>query len=146
MNPIMRKTFLILAGFVLVVIGSYIGLAPDLYFASFNAGALPPTSFQSELRGMGGGLMVFGVLALFAARVERIELTALTAVTLVFAAFACFRVISLVIDGLPDAAVLLALAIEALFAAVGLYLLRLLARRSIGPVAEQISDETLVAE
>lgn len=142
----MRKIFLILAGFMLVVIGSYISLTPDLYFASFNAGALPATSFQSELRGMGGSLMVFGLLALFSVRVERMELTAITAVTLVFAAFTCFRVISLVIDGLPDVAVFGALAIEAMFAVAGLYLMQLLARRSIGPVAAQIIDETPVGE
>jgi len=142
----MRKTFLILAGFMLVTIGSYISLTPDLYFASFNAGALAPPSFQSELRGMGGSLMVFGMLALLAVRVERMELTAITTVTLVFAAFACFRVISLVIDGLPDMAVLMALAIEAMFAVAGLYLLRILARRSIGPETAQFMNETPVDE
>ena len=120
-----EKLYLSRAGFTLVLVGSVIALTPTRYFQSFYPDLMPSISYLSELRGMGGGLLVFGLLACCALGDRRVADTAINATALIFAAFAAFRMIGIASDGLPQTAILAAMLIELTLASAGLWLIRL---------------------
>lgn len=119
-----EKIYLALAGMTLILVGSFIGLTPVDYYQRFNLDVLPSINYLSELRGVGGTLLVFGLLACVAIRDSRVADTALNATTLIFASFAAFRMLSLSIDGMPGTEILAAMLVELTLALTGLWLIR----------------------
>lgn len=119
-----QKMYLSLSGILLIVIGSYIALATSAYLTQFGVIESRSVDFFSELRGMGGGLVGYGLLALCGVFNRHLEKTALVISMLVFCTFSMFRVLSIVLDGMPSQGVLMALLIEVVFALWGLALLR----------------------
>ena len=117
------KLYLILAGVVLLLVGGFIGLMPQEYMGKFEVTAYQQ-DLMSELRGMGGSLFIFGTFVLLGGIVKQIETTALSVATLMYSAFSIFRFIGIIVDGLPSEGILVALAIEVIFAAFGLALIK----------------------
>jgi len=114
------KIYVFLAGITLVLIGAYISLTPFQYLSQFDLTNEISVELMSEMRGMGGALLVFGIFAFMATFVEQIAKTALTISILIFTSFFMFRCIGVVIDGVPSHAILIALGIEMLFAICGI--------------------------
>lgn len=111
-----RKIYLFFAGFILLLVGFYIGLMPVEYLGQFFNHEDFNIEVLSEMRGMGGTLFVFGCFILSGAFVKQIEYTSLIAATLIFTSFTAFRIIGILIDGTPAQSILVALSIELLFA------------------------------
>ncbi|BDX05788.1 DUF4345 domain-containing protein [Planctobacterium marinum] len=111
-----RKTYLFFAGFVLLLVGFYIGLMPVDYLNQFFNNSQFSTEALSEMRGMGGTIFVFGFFILAGAFFKQIEYTSIIIAALIFASFSVFRLIGIIIDGIPAQSIFVALTIELLFA------------------------------
>lgn len=109
--------YLFLASLTLLLVGSYIALFPGNYLQQFgvNVGAVQ-NDFLSELRGMGGGLLVFSLYILISLFRQESRETALILSSLVFSAFVVFRTIGIFIDGVPGQGIFIALSIEVILA------------------------------
>lgn len=117
--------YLFFAGLILSLVGSFIALSPSAYLQQFGVSINGnQNSFFSELRGMGGGLLVFGIYILSSLLKVANQETALVLSSLVFSAFAIFRSLGILTDGMPAYAILIALSIEFIFAIGGVTLLR----------------------
>lgn len=109
--------YLFLAGTTLLLVGSFISLFPSSYLQQFNIVVEGSRNdFISEIRGMGGGLLVFGLYIITSIAWKRNQDMALTLSSLVFTAFVMFRLISLLFDGVPGQGVFVALLIEMILA------------------------------
>ncbi len=118
-----RKTYLFLAGAVLMLVGFYIGFMPTEYLGQFISNSELNPNILSEMRGMGGSLFIFGVFIFGGAFFLQIERIALTISALTFVSFSLFRVVSIFLDGMPSQSIFIALFIEIIFAATVLPLL-----------------------
>ena len=118
-----KKAYLAASGAILLLIGAYISLSPAEYLGQFGVGATGNVNFYSDLRSMGGSLLVFGLVALAGAFKKHIEGSAILMSTIVFAAYGVFRITAIAMDGMPGGAILGAAAIEIVFALMGLALM-----------------------
>jgi len=119
-----QKIYLTFAGVILSLVGAYISLAPSDYLNQFGLANQSSLELFSELRGMGGNLLVFGLFVLLGAFYQKIESTAIVISALVFSSFSVFRVIGIVVDGIPGEGILFALIIEMTFAFLAIIILR----------------------
>lgn len=125
MNNIYTKSYLFIAGLVMVLVGSYISLSTPEYFEVMNPlSNRPSTNMQSDLRGMGGMLLVLGLYALISIFRNAWRYPALTLATVVFAIFIAFRTLSFILDGLPEMTIIIAYLIEGVLAVCGVLLLK----------------------
>ena len=118
-----QSIYLFLSGTTLLLVGTFIALWPGDYLSQFSVGIEEAqNNFLSEIRGMGGGLLIFGLYILVSLVQKGIRDTALTLSLLVFSAFVIFRVLSMLIDGVPGQGIFIALFIELILAlgAIGL--------------------------
>lgn len=119
-----QKIYLVVAGILLSVIGAYISFVPLAYLGQFAIVQSPPVEFLSELRGMGGSLLVLGLFVLFGGFNDKFQSTAMLVSVLIFTAFSIFRVIGVFSDGMPSEGIVIALIIEIGFALLALALIR----------------------
>ena len=125
MNNIYTKSYLFIAGLVMALVGSYIALSTPEYFEVMNPlSKVPSTNMQSDLRGMGGMLLVLGLYALISIIHKAWRYSALTLATAVYAIFIAFRTLSYILDGLPEMTIIIAYLIEVVLAVCGVFLLR----------------------
>ncbi|PCI05557.1 MAG: hypothetical protein COB78_02885 [Hyphomicrobiales bacterium] len=59
-------------------------------------------SLLSEIRASGGALLVFGMLIMAGAFVANLRFTAILVTTLLYISYGFSRILSMVIDGMPD--------------------------------------------
>ena len=118
-----QNIYLINSGLVLALVGSYISLSPNEYLNQFGISPVPNASFYSDLRSMGGSLLIFGLVAIAGSLNKQLQISALFTTTLVFSAYSFFRLTAFVIDGTPSVAIIAATAIEIVFAFAGVALL-----------------------
>lgn len=116
MNITKQKIFLIVSGAILALVGGYICLNPSDYLDQFGLTSGSNVNFYSDLRAMGGSLLIFGLFAI-AASFKRLLIT-----TLVYAAYGLFRLVAVALDGTPGIAILAAATIEIVIAFIGLAL------------------------
>ncbi|MBE1299288.1 MAG: DUF4345 domain-containing protein [Alteromonadaceae bacterium] len=119
-----RKIYLFLAGSILSLVGLYIGLMPTDYLSQFFIETDINVAVLSEMRGMGGNLLVFGIFILGGAFLKRLERVTMIISCLIFASFSLFRALGIILDGMPGQSILLALIIEVIFALLAIPLLR----------------------
>ncbi|MBK04896.1 MAG: hypothetical protein CL920_25030 [Deltaproteobacteria bacterium] len=117
------KLYLAFSGLIITLVGAFIAFSPVAYLQQFELGHAPQLSFLSEMRGMGGALVGYGLLSLLAVLVQTLQRSALITATLTFSAFSFFRITGILVDGLPGQGILLALTIECIFGLLGLILL-----------------------
>jgi hypothetical protein len=113
------KAYLTLSGLVLGAVGGFISLTPITYLDHFKIYVSQNISFISDLRSMGGNLIIFGFLALLGSFNKRFEKTATLTTFIVFASYAIFRILAILFDGLPNNTILVAAIIEIIFALIG---------------------------
>lgn len=116
--------YLIVSGLLLSVVGFYIaGPTVDYFGMMMGSDAMPSVNLTSDLRGMGGMLLLTGGYVLLGGFRRGLQWSALRVATLVFAAFVLFRSLGMVMDGLPGNAVMVAYLIELLLLVSGALLL-----------------------
>ena len=118
-----KKGYLAILGIILLLIGAYISMSPAEYLQQFGLGAHGNINFYSDLRSMGGSLLIFGLVALAGVFKKAFEDSAILMSTIVFAAYGFFRIAAIAIDGVPSGAILGAAAIEIVLALMGLSLI-----------------------
>ena len=104
------------------MIGAYISLTPTAYLAQFDLEIVGSTNFYSDLRAMGGCLVVFGGLAIWGAFHLPARPLSMFTTNIIFSTYVVFRIFAFVMDGFPSSMILLATAIEVVFAVTGWYL------------------------
>lgn len=117
--------YLCLSGLVMLLVGVYIGVTTNIYYSDLN-GALyaPSTNLLSDLRGMGGLILVMGAYIFSSVFVLSWRKNALFISVLIYSSFVFFRVIAVVVDGVPGVAIGLAWLIELAFATTGYALIK----------------------
>ena len=115
-----RAVYFLIAGLTLIAIGGYISFTPANYLGQFNLNQEVNLEVLSEMRGMGGSLFVFGLFIFSASFKPKLAKSALTISILIFTSFSIFRSIGIVVDGVPNQGILIALSIEVLLAILGI--------------------------
>nr|WP_319385495.1 DUF4345 domain-containing protein [uncultured Roseibium sp.] len=112
MNLHVTRLTLGLAGALALGIGAAITLAPDAFYASYGIVLPAGADFHSEVRAPGANLALLGALIFLGAlKADWTRFSAMLG-TALFLAYAAGRMVSIVLDGMPSDAILLALAIE----------------------------------
>lgn len=114
--------YLFLGGLVLIAVGAFISFTPTLYLSQFVQASQINIHILSEMRGMGGSLLVLGLYILIGSFRVKLTKTALSMSVLIFSSFSLFRCIGIIIDGIPNNGILVALGVELAFAILGIIL------------------------
>jgi hypothetical protein len=119
-----KKLFLIGAGLLFVAVGLSNLFDPRAAMASIELKAMA-VSTLNEVRANYGGMHSFlGIFFIYSAFTPRLQSAALVFVTIFSSGLVLGRIVSLAVDGAPNAAILVFLAIEVFGAIAGLVLLR----------------------
>lgn len=124
MKAIFTKTYLFIAGLVMTLVGTYIAINTTEYMgAMLPSNTVPSVNMLSDLRGMGGMLLVLGIYVFISTFRKAWWQSALMVATAVYASFLIFRSLSLALDGLPEMTIIIAYFIEAALATLGILLI-----------------------
>ena len=121
-NP-MTVTYLVIAGLLLLAIGSAILLAPHAFHGSNGIILGDNPNLLSEIRAPGGLLAGSGIIVLMGAFRTRLRTPAVQLATLVYGSFGAARLVSVVFDGVPSSSIVGATVLELVVAVVGLAML-----------------------
>lgn len=110
-RPITRS-FLALSGAMALVIGGAILIAPHAFYASNQIVLGSDPNLLSEVRAPGGLLLAAGLMIVAGAVSIRLMRTALLIAALVFSLYGLSRLLSLMVDGVPNGALVGALVAE----------------------------------
>ena len=123
MNRIVSRLILGIAGFLLMIIGAAVMIDP-VAFAAANGVTLPPVpSVLSEYRAPGGMLLASAVLILVSVVRSTMLRTGMALAALVYGSYGAARLIGILLDGMPSAALAQATLIELLIGSVCLAML-----------------------
>lgn len=123
MKRIIKRGYLLVAGLIMMLVGSYIAITTLDYVAVMSAGdTVPSTNMLSDLRGMGGILLVLGTYVLIGSFRINWQQPALIIAVGVFASFVVFRNLGFVLDGWPDTSIMIAYWVEVVMAASGVWI------------------------
>lgn len=140
MNTYLRGSFLFVSGLVMIAVGFYIGLLPNSYFAAINMKTVSMENISelnttispnvlSDLRGMGGMLLIFGVIVFLSTFFRSWQHTSMIVATTVYVSFVLFRLLGFIIDGLPAFQIMLAFYTEMALAVAGIIIILLNKRK-----------------
>ena len=125
MKNIFERIYLFAASIIMALVGGFIAVNTPDYLEKMSAVQVQNSvDLFSDLRGMGGLLIVFGGYVLYCAARNLQGQFALLISFGVYATFALFRSFSIAVDGIPGSAILVAYSIEIVMAILGLTLLR----------------------
>lgn len=129
------KTYLLISGLIIILVGAYISLTPNDYLTSMNVplglelnGGIdknlgPSVSFLSDLRAMGGLIFSIG-LYVFIATFRKDSIKSAVFISVAFyTVFIVFRTLSFMLDGIPSLEIMVAFLIELILAFFGLLLI-----------------------
>lgn len=108
----LQMTVLFVAGLTACAIGTIIAVNPQAFYLSYGIDLRGNVDLLSELRAPGTNLAALGGLMLAGLFKPWLRPTAAIAGMLVFTAFSAGRVFGIILDGMPSAAIQLALGIE----------------------------------
>ena len=116
--------YLTISGMTMLLVGTFIALTPYDYINTLIPNQIQSSSnniisnlvisvdMLSDLRGMGGMLLFFGVFTVVSAFKSQLRSSALISSTLVFSAYSAMRSFSFLVDGIPSLTILIAYGIE----------------------------------
>ncbi|WP_299867925.1 DUF4345 domain-containing protein [uncultured Hoeflea sp.] len=116
---IFQKAVLLIAGATALVIGGYILVSPDAFYAAYGIPVSGNTSLLNELRAGGGAVLVLGLLILSGLVFARFRLASTLLATAMFFAYGATRLASLGIDGQPDGGLITAMIAELVIGGAG---------------------------
>ena len=112
MKRLVPRAVLAIAGLLLLVVGASVLFNP-VEFAATNGIVLPMIpSLLSEVRAPGGLLFVSGILAFVGVVQARSTQSGLALVALIYCSYGAARLLGVLLDGMPSAALVNALFIE----------------------------------
>jgi len=123
-DTIWVKLVLALSGIIGVAIGLSALFWPRAFFASSGTILGDDISLMSEVRAPAMVLVLFGAVMMGAVVVPKIRKGALWAAALLYLSYGMGRVISVALDGVPHANILMALVIELGIGLLCIYVLR----------------------
>ena len=123
MKNSLTVTYLVLAGLLLLSIGSTLILAPQAFHGGNGVVLGDNPNLLSEIRAPGGILVSSAIIILIGAFRAPLRLRAVQLTTLVYGSFGVPRLVSIALDGLPASSIVAAMALELAFALIGLVLL-----------------------
>ena len=106
------KVVLLVAGVTALIIGSCLLFIPVTFQASAGIELSNDPGLLSEMRGPGALILTSGIVMIAGAFVLEVTLTALILATLLYGAYGIARLLSLAVDGTPDAAIIAAMVAE----------------------------------
>lgn len=106
------RSLLVLSGLIAIGIGASILFAPAQFHASHGIELAADASLLSEVRAPGGALLALGVLMAVGAFVRTFTFASTSIAAAVYLAYGTSRLVSFALDGLPDAGLVGATAIE----------------------------------
>lgn len=99
------KTILIISGLIASAIGAAILFTPVAFYATYDIELGGNLSLLNEIRASGGALLASGILIISGAFVEKLAFTAIVVSTLLYLSYGLSRIISIAIDGMPEAGI-----------------------------------------
>ena len=110
------KVVLLTAGITALIVGSCLLFIPVTFQASAGIELGNDPGLLSEMRGPGALILASGVGMIAGAFVIEITLTALILSLVLYGAYGIARMLSLVVDGIPDTTIVAAMVAELIFA------------------------------
>jgi hypothetical protein len=112
--------YLVVAGLLLLTIGTAILFAPHAFHGSNGVALGGNPNLLSEIRAPGGLLFCSGFLILLGAFRQRIRIRAAQLTVLVYGSFGMARLVGVALDGMPSSSIVGAMLLELIVALVGL--------------------------
>ena len=122
-NSAMLKTILIVAGLIGTGVGGAILFIPEAFHATTGIRLGGDVSLLNEMRASGGALLASGVLVMSGAWVPKLTLTSTIVASMLYLSYGLSRVLSMVIDGMPDPGLVQVAGLEILIGAVCVFAL-----------------------
>jgi len=122
MNQPVTQLFLALSGALSLAIGLSVLVIPHAFFASNHIALGSDPNLMSEIRAPGGLLLAAGLIMLWGVISKRNRHIALQTAIVVFGMYGISRLLSLILDGIPSTALIIALAIELILCSVAIVL------------------------
>jgi len=128
------KTYLLISGLIIILVGGFISLTPNEYLASMNvqsgmdlSGSIDnnrgnSVSLLSDLRAMGGLMIVIGLYVFMAAFREDLMKSTILVSAIFYNVFVVFRALGFMLDGMPQSEIMMAFVIELILAFFGFLL------------------------
>lgn len=124
MKNVFIKSYLFVAGLVMLLVGIYIAITTMEYMAAISpTNDMTSINLLSDLRGMGGVLLVLGTYVFISTFYAAWQWPALIIATAIYASFGIFRSLSLALDGMPETEIMIAYLIEVVMAMLGVWLI-----------------------
>ncbi|MBU2487560.1 MAG: DUF4345 domain-containing protein [Alphaproteobacteria bacterium] len=111
-RSLLHKAVLLVAGATALYIGGSIVVSPDAFYAAYNISLSGDASLANELRAMGGGVLMLGLLTLSGLVIPGLTLASTLLAASMFLAYAATRFLSLGLDGQPDSGLVTAMIAE----------------------------------
>jgi len=120
MNNLIMKSYFFGAGLVMMLVGFTIGITTSEYSAVMTSATTTASiDMLSDLKGMGGMLLMLGSYVFISTFRRAWQHPALVIATAVYASFMLFRTLGFITDGLPGTMILVAYTIETVLAIMG---------------------------
>lgn len=119
------KSTLLVAGLVAIGIGGAILSMPEAFYANYGITLGPDANLMNEIRAPGGTLLGTGLLMLLGVFVPSLSLASLLVAATVYLSYGTSRLLSMIVDGVPDDGLVAASGLEL---AIGLLCLAALLR------------------
>lgn len=111
-HSLLYKTALLVAGATALYIGGSILASPDTFYAAYGISLSGNVSLANELRASGGSVLVLGLLTLAGLVFSRLAMASSLLAATMFLAYGATRLLSLGLDGQPDAGLVTAMIAE----------------------------------
>ena len=111
-NSYLLKAMLLIAGLIIAGIGGAELFTPVGFHATSGIALGDDINLMNEMRAPGGALLVLGLLIIAGAFIPVLTFTAIIVATVLYLSYGFSRVFSIAFDGMPDAILLQATALE----------------------------------
>ncbi|MEM5493871.1 DUF4345 domain-containing protein [Hoeflea sp. AS16] len=119
-SSIFQKAVLLIAGLTAIFIGGSILASPDTFYAAYGISLAGDVSLTNELRASGGSVVMLGVLVLAGLAFTRFALASTLLAAAMFMTYGATRLLSIGLDGQPDAGLSTAMIAELVIGLAGL--------------------------
>lgn len=119
-SSLFQKAVLLIAGLTAIFIGGSILASPDAFYAAYGISLAGDVSLTNELRASGGSVVVLGLLTLAGLVFTRFALASTLLAAAMFMAYGATRLLSLGLDGQPDAGLVTVMIAELVIGLAGL--------------------------
>ena len=122
-NTVLVKLTLVLSGLMAAGIGLTILAAPQVLHESVGIARVDDVNLLNEVKASGGLLLASGLFALAGAIRARLALPAMIVSAMVYLSYGLSRLVSVVVDGLPNDAILQTIGLELAVATLCVFVL-----------------------